>query len=57
MHIYVEGYKPLAWVIPLTDVDFPIKEIKDPSDLSDLVINFAKRINLKSIINIQQAIL
>jgi hypothetical protein len=57
IHIYVEGYKPLAWAIPLTDSDFPIKDITHPSDLSDLIINFARRINLKSLINIQQAIL
>ena len=57
MHIYVEGYKPLSWAIPLSDTDFPIKEITQASDLSDLIIKFARRINLKSIINIQQAIL
>ncbi|MDT0293969.1 DUF6978 family protein [Mesonia ostreae] len=57
IHIYVEGYKPLAWAIPLTDSDFPIKDITHASDLSDLIINFARRINLKSLINIQQAIL
>lgn len=57
MHIYVEGYKPLAWAIPLSDTDFPTKDITSTSDLNDLIINFAKKINLKSQINIQQAIL
>jgi len=57
MHSYVEEYRPLDWANPLIDVDFPIKENKDLSDLSDLIINFARRINIKSIINIQQAIL
>ena len=57
MHIYVEGYKPLAWAIPLTEIDFEPKEINQSSDLSDLIFNFAKRINLKSIINIQHALL
>lgn len=57
MHIYVEGYKPLAWAIPLIDIDFPIKEINQSSDLSDLIFNFARKINLKSIINIQHALL
>lgn len=57
IHIYVEGYKPLVWAMPLVDDDFPIKEIIQSSDLSDLIINFARRINLKSIINIQHAIL
>ena len=57
MHVFVEGYKPLAWAIPLADTDFPIKNISDPSDLNDLIVNFAKKINLNSKINIQQAIL
>ncbi len=57
MHIYVEGYKPLAWAIPLADIDFPVKDITHHSDLSDLIFNFARKINLKSLINIQQAIL
>jgi len=57
MHIYVEGYKPLAWAIPLSASDFPIKDISQASDISDLIFNFARKINLKSLINIQQAIL
>lgn len=57
MHIFVEGYKPLAWAVPLADTDFPTKVIMNQSDLNDLIINFAKRINLSSVINIQQAIL
>ena len=57
IHIFVEGYKPLAWALPLEDTDFPTKDISDPSDLSELIVNFAKKINLNSQINIQQAIL
>lgn len=57
MHIYVEGYKELAWAIPLTDTDFPVKEINDQSDLSDLISKFAIKVNLKSKLNVQQAIL
>jgi|SRR5690606_10549133 len=56
IHIYVEGYKNLAWAIPLADHNFPIKEITQVSDLTDLIFNFARIINLKSLINIQQAI-
>lgn len=55
MHYYVEGYRPLAWAVPLSDLDFPIKNITQQSDLSDLISNFAERINLKSSINIQQS--
>ena len=55
MHVYVEGYKQLAWAIPLTDTDFPVKDINEKSDLSDLIINFAHKINLTSKIHIQQS--
>lgn len=57
MHVFVEGYKPLAWAIPLAVTDFPIKDISNTSDLNDLIVNFAKKINLTSKINLQQAIL
>ncbi|TQD36251.1 DUF6978 family protein [Haloflavibacter putidus] len=57
LHIYVEGYKPLAWAIPLEDTDFPTKYLNHQSDLNKLIVNFAKEINLKSKINIQQAII
>jgi len=57
MHMFVEGYKPLAWAIPLEDTKFPVKQLTDPSDLNDLIFSFAELINLKSIVNIQQAIL
>lgn len=56
MHIFVEGYKPLVWAIPLSDTDFEPKEIKDVNDISDLICSFASRINLKSNLLIQQAI-
>ncbi len=35
MHIYVEGYKPLVWAIPLSKTDFGLKEIKEYGDLSE----------------------
>lgn len=56
MHIYVEGYKPLAWAVPLIETDFPLKQITEQGNIYDLVINFAKKINLNSKINLQQAI-
>lgn len=57
IHFYVEGYRPLAWAMPLADTDFPIKDITHQADLNDLITNFANKINLKSKINIQQSIL
>lgn len=57
IHFYVEGYKPLAWAMPLQDSDFPIKDIKHQSDINELITNFAEKVNLKSKIDIQQAII
>lgn len=55
MHVYVEGYRPLVWAIPLEDTDFEIKEINDKSDLSQLITSFANRINVNSKLNIQHS--
>lgn len=57
LHVYVEGYKPLAWAIPLNATNFPTKTISHPSDISDLITNFAKEVNVISRLNIQHAIL
>ncbi len=56
IHIYVEGYKSLAWAMPLSVSDFPIKDLQGMSEISDLLINFGKEINLKSRLNIQYTI-
>ena len=56
LHVYVEGYRPLAWAIPLKYTNFQIKELNNITDLSDLITNFAKEINLSSRLNIQQSI-
>jgi len=41
----------------LLDLEKVLTNPNQTIDLSDLIINFARRINLKSLINIQQAIL
>ncbi|MFP9098022.1 DUF6978 family protein [Flavobacterium sp. RHBU_24] len=56
MHYYVEGYRPLAWAMPVMDTDFPIKTLENVSDLYDLIFNFARRINIISQLSLQQAI-
>lgn len=57
MHIYVEGYKPLVWALPLKYTKLKESKINELSDLMDLILNFAKEINLKSRLEIQQALL
>ncbi|WP_424493183.1 DUF6978 family protein [Salinimicrobium sp. GXAS 041] len=57
MHVFVEDYSDLAWAVPLSETNFGIQEIKEMSDICDLIRNFAKEINLTSELFIQQAIL
>ena len=57
MHVYIEGYKALVWAIPLSDTNFETKEIKEHGDLSELIYNFAKEINLTSKFEIQTGLL
>ncbi|MFP9118620.1 DUF6978 family protein [Flavobacterium sp. RNTU_13] len=56
IHYYVEGYRPLAWAIPISRTDFPVKTLENTTDLYDLIFNFAKMINIKSHLSLQQAI-
>lgn len=47
IHIYVEGYKPLVWAIPLRKYDFEIKTLDSLHDVNQLLIKFAEKINLE----------
>jgi len=57
MHIFIQGYRPLAWAIPLTDTKFKNKEFKEYEDLSEIIFNFAKEVNLTSKFLIQVGLL
>jgi len=57
MHIYVEGYKPLVWALPLKNTKLKESKIDELADLIDIIVNFAEEINLKSRLDIQQALL
>jgi len=58
IHYYVQGYKSLAWAIPLIDDDFEIKTIKNPNhQFTDIIKLFAKKINLETIITINTLLL
>jgi hypothetical protein len=49
IHYYVEGYKPLAWAIPLSNDDsFAVKEFNDVNDVGIIIQEFGKRINLQT---------
>lgn len=57
IHLYVEGYKPLAWARPLNLDQFPIKEIINQADIYNSIVAFAKIINLSTNLTINQGIL
>jgi hypothetical protein len=56
MHFYVEGYKPLAWAIPLKLNEFGINEDYSNIQISDLLLTFARKINVTSIIKIHDSL-
>jgi len=49
IHYYVEGYKTtLDWAMPLSDDDFPVKQITKPNDITEAFYAFNKEINLST---------
>jgi hypothetical protein len=60
IHYYIEGYKPLAWALPLNaDYTFQIKEFTEVSEFTGIFRAFNKKINLLTSIdlNVQTQIL
>ena len=57
IHVYVEGYRDLAWAIPLAKYNFPILSINDSADFMNAIYAFAKEINIVTPISIQTAII
>lgn len=50
IHYVVNGYKPLAWAIPLEVDDFAVKELNGREDYTRTLNAFFQKINLKTII-------
>ena len=48
IHYVVDGYKPLAWAIPLDIDDFPVKELVKREDYINTLKAFFDIINLKT---------
>ena len=57
IHIYVEGYKDLAWAVPLTEYNFPVLDVTNTDDFSSAINAFAKEINIITPFIIQNALL
>lgn len=58
MHYYVEGYKTtLDWALPLTAVDFAIKQINGNHDVLQAFFNFNQLIHLQTKFKINSLLL
>jgi hypothetical protein len=60
IHYHVQGYKPLAWAIPLIDDDFEIKTLEEKGfnqTLSAIITLFAKTVNIETAITINTFLL
>ena len=55
IHYYVDGYRPLAWAIPITDssIETKIIEADKTETIKNAILEFAKVINVKTNINVQ----
>jgi len=54
IHYVVDGYKPLAWAIPLEKDPFPIKEIQTFDDITNAFLAFCRRINIQTKITVRE---
>ena len=60
IHYHVDGYSPLAWAMPLSDTDFPVKDIEMgnvSASFAKAIIEFARMLNIKTRINVQTTII
>jgi len=56
VHYHVEGYKSLAWALPITNDSFPLKDICD-KNIVDIVEAFGRTINLQTKLLINRRLL
>lgn len=54
IHYVVDGYKPLAWAIPLELDEFPVKKLNGREDYTRTLNAFFQKINLKTAITFNQ---
>ena len=61
IHYHVQGYRSLAWAIPLTAENFEIKEINDDvnfnNTFANIIKSFAKTINIETSIQVNTLLL
>jgi len=56
IHFYVEGYKPLAWAMPLNRLEIKTQVVNDIVDFNEIIVDFSAVINIVSSLRIQQAL-
>jgi hypothetical protein len=52
IHYFVEGYKPLAWAMPLSAAEFPIVDFADAAGIPAVIQAFGEKINLTTHLNL-----
>lgn len=57
IHVYVEGFKDLAWAVPLSVYNFPVLDVNNTDDFRSAINAFAKEINIVTPFVIQNALL
>jgi len=61
VHYHVQGYKSLAWAIPLMEDEFEIKELNDDADFNNtfggIIRLFAKTVHIETVITINTLLL
>lgn len=61
IHYHVQGYKSLAWAIPLSIDKFEIKELKDGAEFNStfakIIRMFAKTVNIETEISVNELLL
>lgn len=57
IHVYVKGFKDLAWAVPLSVYNFPVLDVNNIDDFRNAINAFAKEINIVTPFVIQNALL
>ena len=57
IHIYVDGFKDLAWAVPLSVYDFPVLDINNTDDFIKAINAFSKELNIVTPFVIQNALI
>ena len=48
IHYVVDGYKPLAWALPIEMTDYPIKKLVSREDYASTIEHFFRLINVRT---------